>query len=94
MCVWEEKISKRIKDRPLDLIRGKALVGNVFETQSNCPYFSSNPYIFTDMNTGTVRPVLAPIIKAVWRPRAVQIPPGEYMVTLSHSCHLTKYMED
>lgn len=84
-------LNEKKEDRLPDLMRGMALVVNV--CSSNCPYFSSNPYIFKDMNIGKVRPVLAPI-KAVWRPRAVQIPPGEYMLTLSHWCHLKKNMED
>ena len=59
------------KSRPPDLIREKALVGNGFGTQSNCPYFRSRPYIFSDMNIATVRSILPVLIKVVWGLRAV-----------------------
>lgn len=75
MCVHVSVCGRRRdleeKNRPPDLIRGKALAGNGFGTQSNCPYFRSEPYIFTDMNIATARSVLAAIIKVVWSLRAV-----------------------
>lgn len=58
------------KNRPPDLIRGKALAGNGFGTQSKCPYFRSELYIFTDMNIAALSSFLAAISKVVWSRRA------------------------
>lgn len=59
------------KNRPPDLIRGKALAGNGFGTQLNCPYFRRELYIFTDINIARVTSILAAITKVVWSVGAV-----------------------
>lgn len=74
-CVYVSVCGRRRdleeKNRPPDLIRGKALAGNGFGTQLNCPYFRRELYIFTDINIARVTSILAAITKVVWSVGAV-----------------------
>lgn len=59
------------KNRPLDVIREKALEGNGFKTQLNYPYFRGELYIFTDINIARVTSILTAVTKVVWSLGAV-----------------------